>query len=370
MRILVSVSIAICASQAMARGGKVWSVPTCSTIKGIPSVGYTTDDLATMTDNNVAAGFALGSFAVVAFEPPGLLLAEYGGTIFRSRDGGCRWSTYATLPGDSPLKMVRGAGTRGYGFSFIPRRSFYRIDASANPRNRLKVSEKGAPWEVVAVAADPLVPDHVRMAGQNGQIYESFDGGELWGPVGVSAFPPGVNSFVYFAAFDPADPNHVVFGFGLEGVRVTTDGGQTWTTASGLSATGGQRNAFSGAISPADSNVVYVMSLDLDESAAGVPSGGRHIYRSDDGGLSFTPVVDQGPGLTLTNGPLIVAHPTDPDVVYSSFGARVGQPGVWLYRYDHFTGTVTINQDNRYFGLRAIEFNPADPSVLYLGLEG
>jgi hypothetical protein len=361
--------VAAGASQVLAKPADVWTVPTCSTIRGIPSVGHTTDDLVTMTDNNMPADFGIGTHGLIAFEQAGLLLAEYGGTIFQSRDGGCKWSRFTTTP-DGPLRLVRGAGTRAYGWAFVANRGFYRIDAAGNGRTRFVASEKGAPSEVVMVSPDPVVPDHVRMAGQDGRIYESFDGGELWGPVGTSAKPAGVTTFVYFAAFDPNDPNHVVFGLGLEGVRVTTDGGQTWTTASGLSATGGQRNAFNGVISPADSNVVYVMSLDLDESAAGAPSRGRHIYRSDDGGLSFAPVVDDGPDLTLINGPLMVAHPTDPNVVYSSFGARVFDSGMWLYRYDHATGTVTINHDPRYFGIRAIEFNPADPSVLYLGLEG
>jgi hypothetical protein len=365
IRILVFALIAVGASQVLAAPVKVWTAPTCSPIRGIPSVGYTTDDLVTLTDNTTTAGFGIGTHGLIAFEQAGLLLAEYGGTIFRSRDGGCKWSRFTTTP-DGPLRMVRGAGTRAYGWSFVANRGFYRIDAAANGQNRFASSEKGAPSEVVMVAPDPANPDRVRMAGQNGQIYESFDGGELWGPVGTSAKPAGVTTFVYFAAFDPVDPNHVVFGLGLEGVRVTTDGGLTWTTATGLSATGGQRNAFNGVISPADSSVVYVMSLDLDAPVAEA----KNIYRSEDGGFSFTPVVGEGPDLTLINGPLMVAHPTDPNVVYSSFGARVFDSGTYLYKYDHATGTVTINKNTGYFGIRAIEFNPADPAVLYLGLEG
>lgn len=369
--ILVIAVLFLGISQALARGGRVWTVPTCSTIRGVPTVGYTTDDLATMTDNDTPAGFGLATHSVVAFQKAALLLAEYDGAILRSRDGGCRWSDFATVPASqTPLKMVAGAGTRGYGYAFVRSRVFYRIDASGNPRNRVVATAKGAPSDVVMVTADPVDPDYVRMAGADGRIYESFDGGEVWGWFGTPAIPAGVSSWVYFAAFDPADPNHVVFGLGGEGVRTTTDGGLTWTTATGLSATGGPRNSFSGVISPADSSVVYVMSLDLDESAAGAPSRGRHIYRSDDGGLSFTPVVDDGPGLTLINGPVLAAHPTDPDVLYTSYGQRVrNPPGMWLYRYDHATGTVGSNMDTRYFGIRAIEFSPADPSVLYLGLE-
>jgi hypothetical protein len=74
----------------------------------------------------------------------------------------------------------------------------------------------------------------------------------------------------------------------------------------------------------------------------------------------------------LTNGPVLAAHPTNPDVVYSSFGMHPPSStnGMWLYRYDHRTGTTEVNFREEYFGIEAITFNPSDPSVLYLGFEG
>ena len=72
-------------------------------------------------------------------------------------------------------------------------------------------------------ANDPL---HIRVVGRTGQIYESFLGGAGWTPIGEPANPEAVVS--YFAAFDPNDLDHVIFGQPLDGGYVTFDGGQSW----------------------------------------------------------------------------------------------------------------------------------------------
>ena len=95
IRILVFALFAVGASQALAAPVKVWTAPTCSPVRGIPSVGYTTDDLATLTDNTTTAGFAIGTHGLIAFEQAGLLLAEYGGQVIdmetENEDGRARY---------------------------------------------------------------------------------------------------------------------------------------------------------------------------------------------------------------------------------------------------------------------------------------
>jgi hypothetical protein len=180
----------------------------------------------------------------------------------------------------------------------------------------------------------------------------------------------GSFSLVYFAAFDPADLDHVIVGMSTTGAWTTFDGGASWIQAAGLSKTGGPRNTFNGVFSPADPAEVFVMGIDLDEADAGAPSEGRHIYRSQDGGLTFAPVVDRGGDIVLINGPLLVAHPSTPGVLYFTYGSRFLYPaGTYLYRYDHATGQTTWNFTTETLGIRAIDFNPADTGVMYLGLE-
>ncbi len=112
------------------------------------------------------------------------------------------------------------------------------------------------------------------------------------------------------------------------------------------------------------------MALDLDESGAGAPSQGRHIYRSGDGGLTFAPLVDGSGDIVLTNGPLLVAHPNAPGVHYFTFGSRfIDPPGTVLYRYDHAAGRTTWTFTRDALGMRALDFNPADAGVMYPGLE-
>jgi hypothetical protein len=158
--------------------------------------------------------------------------------------------------------------------------------------------------------------------------------------------------------------DHVVLGEMGTGAHVTFDGGRTWTASTGLG--GDNVNVFSAVISPAAPNVVYAMGLNTAESNAGMPSGGRHIYKSVDGGRHFTPVVDHGNGITLVNGPVMAAHPTDPGVVYFVYGTSYMGYGTDIYRYDSSEERVTVAH-NSYDRITSIAFHPSAPGVMYLG---
>jgi len=93
------------------------------------------------------------------------------------------------------------------------------------------------------------------------------------------------------------------------------------------------------------------------------------VYRSDDDGLSFVPVVDQGPGLTLINGPVFEPHPLDPNVLYFPFGSRFAG-GVWLCRYDHATGMKGSNFSTDYIQIQSLAIDPLDPQRVLAGIEG
>jgi hypothetical protein len=350
-------------------GPPAWEVPSCNRVTGIPSVTYTTDEGATLAENVLRLDPNTSTFGIAALQAPNVLLAEYNGAILRSTNAGCRWSMFADA--GAPLLLLTPAEDGiAYAWSFLRGFPFvWKLDASADPRDPARqIGLPSLPSDVLVVAPYPNDPGHVRAVGADAQIYDLFDGGR-WTATGNPA-PTGGLSLVYFAAVDPHDLDHIVIGMSTTGVWTTSNAGVDWTQATGLSATDGPRNAFSGVISPADSAEVFVMSLDLDESDAGAPTQGRHIYRSHDGGATFAPVVDQGGDITLTNGPLLVAHPTTPGILYFTFGSRfLDPPGSFLYRYDHGIGGVTWNFTPRATGLRAIAFNPANAGVMYLGLE-
>ena len=347
--------------------GRPWDLPACARVEGLASVSYTSDE-----GNSYAANAGLflpaghGTFGIAALGEANVLLAEFEGSIYRSTDAGCSWREYAT-GAVSPLRFSNSSGSVAYAWGFFPGPGIWRANGKAGPPDRL-VPCVDLPANVLGVAVDPADPDRVRAACSDGRIYESRDGGaSRWTPVGNAA---PVSSLTYFAAFDPSNLDNAVIGMARHGVFATLDGGVTWRNASGLSSTAGPANSFNGVFSPAVSGVVYVMSLDRNESDQGAPSQGRHIYRSDDGGFSFTPVVDQGGAIILTNGPTMAADPADSNVVYFTFGERWSLGGVYLYRYDHAAGTTTMGFDTRHSEIRSLTFNPASSSVIYAGFEG
>ena len=359
----VALSAGSIPAQELAPPGGAWHAPTCRSIAGTSSLAITPDEGATL----ITAGrplrpisYAYG-LAVLADVPNTMLLA-HGRTLQRSTTAGCRWTTLGTVQSTSdgfPISLVAARGDRAFAWA-ENRNDLARIDGTT-------ITYLGSPVDsIVGMGTDPFDSDRVRFGDGQGRIWESTDGGLRFGPIGVPV--PGSAFLYYRAAFDPSNLDHVVVGAVSSGAFVTFDGGQTWTQATGLSSIGtGPVNVFSVVVSPADPMTVYAMGLDIAQSDAGHPSQGRHIYLSRDGGLTFQPVVDRSNDVILPNGVPMAGHPTDANVVYFSYGSSFGGYGADLYRYDDATGQVTKTH-NSYHGLPSMAFNPADPTIMYLGL--
>jgi hypothetical protein len=349
------------AAQHTARGGPP-QASSCARITGLPSLSSTEDDGLTWAANRRRLQLGQATFGLTVLDT-GDWVAEFEGTLYVSRSGGCRWSRLGAGPG-VPLRLAAGVGDQAlaWGFFAAPQAWLVRADAHGGA---VLVPLPDLPADVLALAADPRDAQHVRAVAADGQLYDSIAGGR-WTAVGRAA---PVSFLVYFGAIDPHDLDHVVIGMVSDGLVTTLDAGGSWTSAVGLSATGRAFNAFNGAISPASSAVVWVMGLDLDENGSGDPNEGKHIYRSDDGGLSFVPVVEHQAQAVLTNGPVLAPHPSDPDVLYFPFGSRF-EGGVWLYRYDHATGLTGANFSPDFVQIRALVVDPANPARVLAGFEG
>lgn len=107
--------------------------------------------------------------------------------------------------------------------------------------------------------------------------------------------------------------------------------------------------------------------LDNAELDDNVASGGRHVFRSTDGGLTYVPVVDASAAVTIVNGPTMAAHPRDANIFYFVFGTHFQGYGTDLFRYDAATRSLSIAH-NDYDEINAIAFSLAEPAVMYLGL--
>lgn len=324
-----------------------WAVPACAAVSGSPAVTFTLDEGQTLAPAPAISGVVYTA-GLVALDTPNVLLAASGGQILRSTDAGCTWASLDTVPA-AYMILVANGGDVAYGFSDNDS-VLVRIEGTT-------VTTLTAPASnIIGLGIDPNDPDHIRVGASNGQLYDSPNAGSLWMGLGVPV--PGA-TLSYRVAFDPADIDHVLHGAASIGVSTSTNAGSSWTAATGLASDGSGANAFSIVVSPADGQLVWAEAMDLGPTE-------RRIYRSTDGGLTFTGVVTESADFNLTNGALMAPHPADQDVLYVEFGTYFQGYGTDIYRYDHGTMQVTTTHNDN-DSVSSIAFNPADPGVMYLG---
>jgi photosystem II stability/assembly factor-like uncharacterized protein len=324
------------------------SFPPCAMVTGTAAVTFTRDEGRTLAPTAERLSGIAYTFGVVALDEKNKLLAWHQDDLLVSTDAGCSWRVVATIPGaDFPPTLSAAKGGRAYAWS-DNRRFLVRYDS----RGAVKLKEPAA---FVGVGINPDNADHLRAGSDEGTVWESRDAGETWSSIGVLRADTSPAIFYRFA-FAPSNIDHVVAGTTQSGGYVSRDGGRTWTK----SALGtGSVNAFNFVFAPSDDRVVWAMALDAN---------GRHIFRSTDGGATYSAVVDQSPDVSLRNGPVMAAHPTDANVLYFVFGTYFQGYGTDIYRYDAASQTVTTTH-NSYDDVDVIAFSPADPRVMYLGLE-
>ncbi|MFI6928066.1 sialidase family protein [Nonomuraea spiralis] len=338
--------------------GSGWSRPSCETVAGDGSMTYGWNDGKKIAPTTKPIRPVVYTTGLVALDRPNQLLAMSNRQLQASNDAGCTWTVVDEVKG-SYIELVAARGGKAYAWDRDGNLSL------ATPEGATPLTGPGG--DLIGLGVDRGNGDRLRTSDLEGQLHESQDGGRTWQPVGVPAWTPSKTRMSYTAVFDPRDLDHVVLGASDIGARVTFDGGRTWTSAAGLTDNGDKVSVFTAAVSPAAGNVVWAMGLNLTELDAGVPSGGRHIYRSDDGGRKFTPVVDQDQAITIPNGPLLAPHPKNSDVLYFDFGTGWSGIGTDIYKYDFRKNRVIINH-NPYDRVPSIAFNPAHPNVMYLGV--
>lgn len=343
-------------AQSSAADGQ-WQAPSCSVVDSNGAFTYTTDrgkSLAPTTSQLQGVSYS----HIAALPAANTLVGITKETIWRSTDAGCHWQLLTKAPAMYQAEVAAGTHDTAYVYG-INRQQMYVVDGASVATRLAPVKYDG----VIGLAADPVTPHRLRVVTGDGQIYQSDDDARTWEKVG---HPATGLQWAYTAAFDPNDPDHVVVG-GMGVSFVTFDGGQTWQVARGLSADK-RSNMFTAAVSPVDSSVVWAEVYDLSKAGPAA----RGIYRSTDGGRTFRLAVD-GSRARLSNGVQVYPSPSDPDVVYFVYGSWFGGYGTDIYRY---TASWLVapqwrltHTHNGHDGVNSIVFNPADPSVMYLGLE-
>jgi photosystem II stability/assembly factor-like uncharacterized protein len=164
-----------------------------------------------------------------------------------------------------------------------------------------------AAGRVTALAADPTTAGTVYLGAAEGGVWKTTDGGRHWTPL-TDAQPSLATGSI---ALDPTNPSIVYVGTGEEnfaydsyygaGILKSTDGGSSWTQFCGpfcgpFGADSQAGGAFIGslAVDPANDQVLL----------AGVSlPGDAGIYRSADGGQTWTLVLGGNPGTGVVFDP-------------------------------------------------------------------
>lgn len=330
--------------------------PACNSVAGSPAVTFSRDGgetFAPVDQKLEGVGYTYGLAALDATT----LLSWHKATLAISRDAGCSWTPITDHEdGGFPPSIVAGGANDAWIYS-DNREFLLHYDVATRALTTLK-----APGSIIGLTVDPAMPSHVVVGTSEANVFETTDGGASWNRV---ASVPTTVPLLYRIAIDARDLGHIVAGMAGNGVVVTKDRGRTWTPSAGLGPRG-QVNAFQVVISPADSNVVWAEALDASRSDDALDR--RHIFRSTDGGLTFTAVVEGSADVTLINGTTMAAHPTNPNVLYFIFGTFFQSYGTDVFRYDAASGELRkshLDVDD----IDAIAFSPLDPNVMYFGME-
>jgi photosystem II stability/assembly factor-like uncharacterized protein len=172
---------------------------------------------------------------------------------------------------------------------------------------------------VSALAVDPRNSNTVYLGGAMGGVWKTTDGGTTWTPLTDTQTSLAVGSIV----LDPGHPDTVFVGTGEEnfsgdsyygaGILKSTNGGASWTQLCGpFCGPVGQDSYYGGgahigglAVHPTNGQVLLAAVSLLSQDG---------IYRSIDGGVSWTQVLSGNPGTA------VIFDPTNGNVAFAALG--------------------------------------------------
>lgn len=229
---------------------------------------------------------------------------------------------------------------------------------------------------VTAVAGVPDQPLTFYMGPTGGGVWKTVNAGGTWENVSDGYFPTPSIGAIRVA---DSDPNVIYVGTGSDGIRSnviagkgmykSVDAGKTWTFAGLPNA--GQIGAV--LVHPANPDLVLVAAL----GKAFAPNRDRGVYRTTDGGKSWTQVLFVSDS---TGAADLEFAPDDPTTIYATMwrgerkpwtiisGAREG--GIYKSTNGGDTWTkLAGGLPNEIFGKADLAVSPADPNRVYALVE-
>ena len=226
-----------------------------------------------------------------------------------------------------------------------------------------------------ALSGVPSQPNVFYIGFDNGGVWRSTDYGSTWQPI----FDDQPTGSIGAIAVAPSDPNIIYVGSGAgiirpdlavgDGVYKSTDAGRTWTHL-GLRDT--QMIAMID-VDPRDPNRLFVAALGHPYG----PNAERGIFRSTDGGQTFTKVLFKD---EYTSGNDVRIDPSDPNTVYATLwqqqqsfieGQGFGGAGNGIYKSTDGGATWTQLTEGLPSIIQAnIALAPSNPRRLYATVAG
>src|SRR3954468_9602789 len=244
------------------------------------------------------------------------------------------------------MRCVRAAGALACALILLAGDSTARLDAqraaALDPSllgtlrwRSIGPANTGGRVDDFAIARTPGQPDAIYVATASGGVFKSTNQGTSWTPIFDRVDAMMSIGDVAVAASNPAivwvgtgEANNRQSSSWGDGVYKSTDAGQTWTRA-GLTDT---RHIGRIVIDPSNADTVYVAAV----GHLWGPNGERGVFRTRDGGQSWTRVlyVDDNTGATD-----IVIDPQDPQTLYAAmyqrrrkgWGFNGGGPGSGIF---------------------------------------
>jgi photosystem II stability/assembly factor-like uncharacterized protein len=228
----------------------------------------------------------------------------------------------------------------------------------------------------IAIAGEPGNPMVTYIGAASGGLWKTADGGINWSPITDSLSVSSVGAI----ALAPSDPSQVWMGTGEtfvirpahamgDGIYKSEDAGKTWEHK-GLDKTGRIGRVI---VHPTNPDIIYAAALGHTYG----PQQERGIYRTKDGGTTWEQVlfVDEGTGASD-----LTIDPTNPDILYAamwsininSWGLRSGGLGGGIYKSTDGGDSWTPMKENglpggekRPVGKTAIALSHGSPNVVY-----
>ncbi|MEP6922084.1 MAG: Ig-like domain-containing protein [bacterium] len=333
-------------AKAMTVDSQAWPVESGSAKSIDPAAGINTSGWTWLGPGNI--GGRIRSIIVHPTDPQTLWVGSVGGGVWKTTNGGASWSPMSdflasiaigSMAIDPTNPNVLYVGT-GEGFG-----NQDRIQGAGI----FKTTDGGITWAQLPATANPswFFVNRLAVNPTNSQIILAATLTGIWRtPDGGASWSQRSSSAALDLNIDPNDANKAIAS-GTSGARYSVDGGLTWTAATGVPSGGRSEVAYA----RSDSSIVY----------ASVEAGTGQLYRSTDGGFSYS-LVNSGTYLQSQGwyDNIVWVDPTNPNTVI------VG--GISLWRSTN--GGTTLNIVGAlHTDQHAIVESPVDGTV-YFGNDG